>query len=239
MRFVRDAQQLLQDMEVEAAHSSGLLPGVLELLAALRQENIGVGIVTRNCDAAVRVTFPHLDVYCQAFIPRDRVTQVKPHPAHLQAALDCLGTPPARAIMVGDGAMDIQAGKALGMFSVGVLSGSSSTAKLLAQGAELLGQEAPTDPRVLIGPRVGEDAAVIDMGDRLLIAKSDPITFATDAIGHYAVTVNANDIAVMGGTPRWFLATLLLPEVSTTEALVRDIFAQLRRACGELGIALV
>jgi len=105
--------------------------------------------------------------------------------------------------------------------------------------AELLGQELLTDPRVLIGPRVGEDAAVIDIGDRLLIAKSDPITFATDAIGHYAVTVNANDIAVMGGTPRWFLATLLLPEASTTEALVRDIFAQLRQACGALGIALV
>ena len=85
--------------------------------------------------------------------------------------------------------------------------------------ATLLAQDVPTDPRVLIGPRVGEDAAVIDMGDRLLIAKSDPITFATDAIGHYAVTVNANDIAVMGGTPRWFLATLLLPETRTTAAL--------------------
>jgi hydrogenase expression/formation protein HypE len=105
--------------------------------------------------------------------------------------------------------------------------------------AELLGQEALADPRVLIGPRVGEDAAVIDMGDCLLIAKSDPITFATDAIGYYAVTVNANDIAVMGGTPRWFLATLLLPETSTTAALVREIFAQVRQACGELGIALV
>src|SRR5215510_1428989 len=105
--------------------------------------------------------------------------------------------------------------------------------------AELLEQGPLTDPRVLIGPRVGEDAAVIDLGDRLLVAKSDPITFATDAIGHYAVTVNANDIAVMGGTPRWFLATLLLPEASTTEALVRDIFTQLRQACRELGIALV
>ena len=105
--------------------------------------------------------------------------------------------------------------------------------------AELLAQAAPSDPRVLIGPRVGEDAAVIDMGDRLLIAKSDPITFATDAIGYYAVTVNANDIAVMGGTPRWFLATLLLPETRTTAALVQDIFTQIRQACGELGIALV
>lgn len=105
--------------------------------------------------------------------------------------------------------------------------------------AALLAQDVLTDPRVLIGPRVGEDAAVIDMGDRLLIAKSDPITFATDAIGYYAVTVNANDIAVMGGTPRWFLATLLLPETSTTAVLVQDIFTQMRQACWELGIALV
>ena len=94
--------------------------------------------MTRNCDAAVRVTFPHIDTYCQAFVPRDRVTQVKPHPAHLQAALDCLGTTPERALMVGDGAMDIQAGKALGMFSIGVLSGNSPRAKLLAQGADLV-----------------------------------------------------------------------------------------------------
>jgi phosphoglycolate phosphatase len=138
VRYAREAEQLIQNIEIEAAHRSGLLPGVLELLAALRQEQIGVGIVTRNCDAAVRVTFPHIDTYCQAFVPRDRVTQVKPHPAHLQAALDCLGTTPERALMVGDGAMDIQAGKALGMFSIGVLSGSSPRAKLLAQGADLV-----------------------------------------------------------------------------------------------------
>ncbi|MBM3223652.1 MAG: HAD family hydrolase [Candidatus Tectomicrobia bacterium] len=137
-RYAREAAQMLQDMEVEAAYSSGLLPGIADLLETLRQERIGVGIVTRNCDAAVRVTFPHIDAYCQAFVPRDRVTQVKPHPAHLQTALDCLGIPPSRALMVGDGAMDIQAGKALGMFSIGVLSGNSPEAKLLAQGADLV-----------------------------------------------------------------------------------------------------
>lgn len=103
----------------------------------------------------------------------------------------------------------------------------------------LLGQAISTDPRVLIGPRVGEDAAVLDMGSHLLLAKSDPITFATDAIGYYAVTVNANDIAAMGGTPRWFLATLLLPEKATTETLVRTIFTQLQQACRALDITLV
>src|SRR5437870_10338817 len=105
--------------------------------------------------------------------------------------------------------------------------------------AAILAQEVPTDPRVLIGPRVGEDAAVIDMGDRLLIAKSDPITFSTDAIGHYAVTVNANDIAVMGGTPRWFLATLLLPETRTTAALVQDIFTQVSGPGGDWALPWV
>jgi hydrogenase maturation factor len=104
--------------------------------------------------------------------------------------------------------------------------------------SELLRQTSAIDPRLLVGPRVGEDAAVIDMGDRLLVTTADPITFATDAIGYYAVTVNANDIAVMGGTPRWFLATLLLPESGTTPDMVRDIFAQIRRACGDLGITL-
>ena len=78
--------------------------------------------------------------------------------------------------------------------------------------ARLLSGTAQADPRVLQGPGIGADAAVIDMGDRLLIAKADPVTFAADRIGWYAVQVNANDIACMGGVPKWFLATVLLPE---------------------------
>ena len=84
------------------------------------------------------------------------------------------------------------------------------------------------DERVLVGPEVGEDAAVIDFGKTCLVVKTDPITFATDEIGHYAVHVNANDVATMGAVPRWFLATLLLPENQTHETLVRTIFDSLQ-----------
>jgi hydrogenase maturation factor len=103
----------------------------------------------------------------------------------------------------------------------------------------LLRQYAPANARVVVGPGVGEDAAVIDFGDRYLVAKTDPITFATDEIGWYAVNVNANDIAAMGATPRWFLATILLPEARTTPAVVDAIFAQIGGACTELGIGFV
>jgi len=96
-----------------------------------------------------------------------------------------------------------------------------------------------TDPSVLMGPRVGEDAAVIDLGDRCLIATADPITFAADDAAWYALQINANDIAVRGARPRWFLATLLLPEAATTEDSVSTMFEQLAAACDELDVALV
>ena len=94
------------------------------------------------------------------------------------------------------------------------------------------------DPRVVLGARAGEDAALIDYGDRYLVAKTDPITFATDFIGWYLVQVNANDIAVMGGMPRWLMTTLLLPE-SMTEAEVERIFTQVQEACNTLNITLI
>jgi hydrogenase maturation factor len=95
------------------------------------------------------------------------------------------------------------------------------------------------DPRVVVGPRVGEDAAVIDLGERYLVATSDPITFATDDLGWFALHVNANDIAVRGARPRWFLATVLLPGAATSGAAVEALFAQLAAACEELEVTLI
>ena len=94
------------------------------------------------------------------------------------------------------------------------------------------------DPRVFLGAMAGEDAALIDFGDRYLVAKTDPITFATDLIGWYMVQVNANDIAVMGGTPRWLMTTLLLPD-TTSESEVERIFSQVREVCDALNITLI
>ena len=94
------------------------------------------------------------------------------------------------------------------------------------------------EKRVLLGPNVGEDSAYISFGSSTLIAKSDPITIATDRIGWYAIQVNANDIAASGGTPKWFLGTLLLPE-GETASKARDIFQQMYEAANELGVTII
>jgi hydrogenase expression/formation protein HypE len=103
---------------------------------------------------------------------------------------------------------------------------------------ELLSAIGKKDPRVIVGPKVGEDAAVIDFGDRYLVAKTDPITFTTYKIGWHMVNVNANDIATMGGVPKWLLASIFLPEDKTDSELVREIFHDIEKAAEELGIVL-
>ncbi len=104
--------------------------------------------------------------------------------------------------------------------------------------AELLTAIPIDDPDVIVGPRFGEDAAVLDIGDRYLIAKSDPITFTAHRIGWYALQINANDVATMGAQPRWFLGTLLLPPTCSEET-VKDIFTDITEACRSLGVTLV
>jgi hydrogenase maturation factor len=91
------------------------------------------------------------------------------------------------------------------------------------------------DPRVVVGPRPCEDAAVITFGDDALVVATDPVTFATDRIGSYAVHVNANDVAVLGARPRWFFAVVLLPESAATPAQASAIMDDVREACDRLG----
>jgi hydrogenase maturation factor len=109
-------------------------------------------------------------------------------------------------------------------------------AELLAQ---LLASAPVHAPRLVLGPGVGLDCAVLEFGDTMLVLKSDPITFASDEIGWYLVQVNTNDIATSGATPRWLLSTMLLPEGKATASMAERISRQVYRACSELGIAVI
>ena len=94
------------------------------------------------------------------------------------------------------------------------------------------------DLSLLVGPGVGEDAAVACLAGASCIAvTTDPITFAVDSIGYYAVTVNANDIAVTGAVPRWFFPTLILPR-ETTQADVVTVFSQIAAAASAIGVTV-
>src|SRR4030042_4983722 len=100
---------------------------------------------------------------------------------------------------------------------------------------------AHNDKRLIQGGAIGEDAAVIDVPGSpvYIVAKTDPITFATDEIGFYAVNINANDLVTRGASPRWFQATILLPEDKSTASLVEFIFKDIKKACDAIGAYII
>lgn len=95
------------------------------------------------------------------------------------------------------------------------------------------------DPRVIVPPGVGRDAAAVAIDDHVLVVKSDPITFATANAARYLVAVNANDVACLGATPRWLTVVGLFPEGTTSRADVEATFAELQEVCATQCIALI
>ena len=146
----RTAFAQLQDMEVHGCSQPILLPGTRELMTALMERKIKVGVVTRNCRAVsvgllAKFALPH-----HLLLTRDDVSLTKPNPAHLWDALRLLGEKPEDAVMVGDHFMDIEAGVKAGCaVTLGVLGRNSldwfapcppsALAKDLAEAAPLFG----------------------------------------------------------------------------------------------------
>ncbi len=120
------------------------------------------------------------------------------------------------------------------------MEGFLPTGKLeMAFLSDLLAKYTTKDERVAIGAKIGEDAAVIDLGDRYLVTKTNPITFPTDEIGWYLVNVCVNNMVVRGVRPRWMLNCILLPEEKTTPAMVEDIFRQIFEASRKVGVTVI
>ena len=137
-RFYEGAHRILREIEFEAAAGGRLIPGSKETLPFLREKGMKVGIVTRNCEEAVRRVFPDIDAYCDAFVSRNSVKRVKPHPDHLTSVMKALQVSDGEAMMIGDHVLDIQAGKGVGMKTVGVLTGYIKKGEFERAGADYI-----------------------------------------------------------------------------------------------------
>ena len=126
------------EIELEAAKTTDLYPGVRSLLVAMRSRGLSIDVVTRNCAATIELMFPDIGDYCDSVLTGDDVEYLKPDTRHLERCLRETGSDSACAIMVGDGALDMSVGKALGMFCVGVLGDHSDKATLESAGADLI-----------------------------------------------------------------------------------------------------
>ncbi len=94
-----------------------------------------------------------------------------------------------------------------------------------------------TDPDVILGPGTGRDAALLRVGDMVLVASTDPITGSIEDVGWLSVHVNANDVATFGVAPSWFFLSIMLPSGSQASSVGR-IMEQVDEAARFLNVSV-
>ena len=145
--FYHKAHELVTEYEVRAAKKGKILPGVINMLRLLEKRGVKVGVITRNCSKAVKIVFPNIEDFCDAFIPRDYVTKVKPHPDHLAVTMKKMAVNnPACCLMVGDHVLDIEVGKHMGLKTAGVLTGKATRRDFIEAGADFIFDDATVIP---------------------------------------------------------------------------------------------
>jgi len=126
-----------------------LLPGVREIVAHYVGCGTRLGVVTNKPEAAVHAILRHFGIDdAFAVVVGDRVLPRKPAPDMLLHALQVVGRPAARAVMVGDSVTDVEAARAAGLPAI-VVRGGYTSVPVEALEADAIAEDLFDLPRAL------------------------------------------------------------------------------------------
>ena len=109
--------RFLQRYTAHPADRSTVHRDVIDVLDGLQARGLRLGVCTNKAQAPTDrlLAALGLDRFFDAIVGGDAVAAKKPDPGHLRAVLERLGASPARSVMVGDSAYDLQAARTLGV----------------------------------------------------------------------------------------------------------------------------
>lgn len=144
-RYARDADEVSRMAATYRAHNLEhhdrlVRPyaGIRPVVAELAERGARLGVVTSKNRPAARQGLRHcgLDGFFDMVVTSDDVTEHKPHPAPVLAALARLEAGPAETVFIGDSPHDCQAGRAAGVSTAAALWGPFSRASLDPHGPD-------------------------------------------------------------------------------------------------------
>jgi HAD superfamily hydrolase (TIGR01509 family) len=135
-----EALGIAEKYELEAAMSTGVLSGAVETLKALKRMGLKIGLCTINSEKSASYILQRFKIaeFFDVTITRNMVSQVKPHPEHLQVVLKALSVVPEESVVVGDSSADMQCARELKTIAVGLPTGISTVQQLTNQGANYI-----------------------------------------------------------------------------------------------------
>ncbi len=155
-QFRREADAVLEDVEVGFCAKGSPFPGIPDALMDLANAGMRIGIITRNCRRAVEAFLARHPLYFDLLLTRDDVPAVKPDKGHLLAALEVLQVAPEHALLVGDHRTDIECGQAAGAFTCGVLTDRTTRDQFATYGADLVAADLAVVARFLLSGDTSE-----------------------------------------------------------------------------------
>lgn len=147
----KEASGIAEKYELEAAKTTGLLPGVPEALETLKKMHLKIGLCTINSDKSTNYILKRFGIskFFDAVTPRNKVKFVKPNTEHLEATLKSLHVGPKQAILVGDGTRDMRCARELNVIAVGLPTGINSEKDLIVSGANFFISSIADLPRLV------------------------------------------------------------------------------------------
>lgn len=91
---------------------------------------------------------------------------------------------------------------------------------------------------VLVGPKIGEDSAILECKERVIVISTDPITGAEKEKGELIVNISCNDIAACGAYPIGIEETFLFPP-DTDKRQIIELTESINQAADKLGIDIL
>jgi len=263
--FVKKSFEFVEEEEEKSIHKTKPILGMRNLLKKLKNNKMKIGIITRNCKKCVLPLLKKFGFTYDILLTREDVKKVKPHPYHIKKVLKKLKLKPEQAVVVGDHPFDIKLAKKLNMESIAITSSENKKNYIIKEKPDfvadngnilqyffgikplpegklpntflnfLLSKYIKNDKSVIVRPKVGMDCAVVKNKKNIIFLKTDPITLVGKDIGFYLVNINVNDIAVMGGIPKWFLVNFVFPYGINLKE-IEEIFSQISLECKKFKI---
>jgi len=149
-QYREEAKRILHEVELPYCRRADPFPGVPEALQQLRAAGRKIGIITRNSREGVAAVLCRHPLPYEVLITRDDLSNIKPHPEHLNQALTALGVAASQALMVGDHPTDIQCGQAAGVRTCGVLTARTALEQFHELGADFAFADVPALVKALL-----------------------------------------------------------------------------------------